>query len=151
VTADPATLDLAARSAVVDASVAIKWLLPESHSSEALRLLSESYALLAPDLLFPEVGNVLWKRIRSGEIDEAKAAELLHWLTDLPIEIYSAGPLLTAALAIACGSGRTVYDSLYLALAVQERTVLVTADERLSNSLASGPLASHIVFVADVG
>jgi predicted nucleic acid-binding protein len=105
---------------VVDASVAIKWLLTEPYSPEALKLLSGAIALHAPDLFFPEVGNVLWKRVRAGEITEDKAKELLEWLAKLPIRLHSSLPLMLAAVEIACRYDRTVYDSLYLALAVRE-------------------------------
>ena len=47
---------------VVDASVAIKWFVPEIHSDAALRLRGEAYELIAPDLLILEIGNILWKR-----------------------------------------------------------------------------------------
>lgn len=40
---------------------------------------------------------------------------------------------------------RTVYDCLYLALAVREGCQMVTADERLYNRLQGTPLAPHIV------
>ena len=49
---------------VVDASVAIKWFLPEIHSDAALPLLAHKHLLHAPDLIFSEFGNVLWKRVR---------------------------------------------------------------------------------------
>jgi predicted nucleic acid-binding protein len=44
---------------VVDASVALKWFLPEVHSDAAARLLREGYRLHAPDLIRAEFGNVL--------------------------------------------------------------------------------------------
>jgi predicted nucleic acid-binding protein len=47
---------------VVDASVAIKWYLPEIHSEDALRLIDEERELLVPDLVWSEVGNILWKK-----------------------------------------------------------------------------------------
>jgi len=52
---------------VVDASVGIKWFVPEIHSDAARRLLTEDSILLVPDLFFPEIGNILWKRVRRGE------------------------------------------------------------------------------------
>ena len=52
---------------VVDVNVAIKWVLSEIYSSDALCLLNDDYELLVPDFFFPEVGNILWKRFRLGE------------------------------------------------------------------------------------
>ncbi|HZT41036.1 MAG TPA: type II toxin-antitoxin system VapC family toxin [Chthonomonadaceae bacterium] len=132
---------------VVDASVAIKWLLVETNSPEALKLLAGTTILHAPDLLLPEVGNILWKRVRSGEISAEKAKELLDWLSKLPILLYPSQPLMLAAVEIACQYDRTVYDSLYIALTVQKGCVLVTADEKLRNAFTGTALDSHLVLV----
>ncbi|WP_211175979.1 type II toxin-antitoxin system VapC family toxin [Brasilonema sp. UFV-L1] len=51
---------------VVDANVAIKWFLPQVYADDARRLLTGNHSLLVPDLLFPEVGNILWKEVRFG-------------------------------------------------------------------------------------
>ena len=58
---------------VVDANVGIKWVLSEVHSEVALRLFDHDYELLVPDFFFPEIGNILWKRIRRGEITPLQA------------------------------------------------------------------------------
>jgi predicted nucleic acid-binding protein len=50
-------------------------------------------------------------------------------------------------LEIALGTGRSVYDSVYLALTIALERRLVTADERFANALASGPLAAHVLWV----
>ena len=142
----PATLSLNA-SLVVDASVAVKWLLTEPYSPEALKLLRSAPTLHAPDLLFPEVGNILWKRVRAGEITADKAKELLEWLATLLIQLHPSPPLILAAIEIACRNKRTVYDSLYLALAVREGCAMVTADEKLFNALRGTPLAASLLLV----
>ena len=61
----------------------------------------------------------------------------------------SSSGLVEAVLEIAVAYGRTVYDGLYLALAVARDCALVTADERLARALAGGPLARHVRGVAD--
>jgi hypothetical protein len=63
---------------VVDASVAIKWFLPEIHSDAALRLLAGEHTLHAPDLIFSEFGNVLWKRFRKREISRAEVSATIE-------------------------------------------------------------------------
>ena len=132
-------------SVVVDASVAAKWLFTEAFSPEALGLLNGDASLYAPDLLLPEVGNILWKRVRSGEISREKAEELLGWLLNLPLLLQPAPPLIAIALQIAGDYGCTVYDSLYVALSVQVGCPLVTADEKLVQALSLTPLASSLL------
>lgn len=106
---------------VVDASVVIKWLLPELHSGAARRVLSKDNELLAPDLLWAEVGNVLWKRCRARQITADDARDLLLDFKRFPVSITPSALLISAALDIATRLNRTVYDSLYLALAMSRR------------------------------
>ena len=134
---------------VVDASVAIKWFLPELHDDAALRLLRAEHRLVAPDLLFPEVGNVLWKRVRRREATASEAGAVLDALVAVPLEVHASQPMMPVAFEIACATGRTVYDSLYVALAVLLDCRRVTADERLYNALKDGPLGAHILWVED--
>jgi predicted nucleic acid-binding protein len=81
----------------VDASIAIKWLVPEIHSDAALRLLEENNRLTAPDLIFSEIGNVLLKKPRSGEIEPDAALEMLTDFKGLPLQIYRAEEFLEHA------------------------------------------------------
>ncbi|MET0554203.1 MAG: type II toxin-antitoxin system VapC family toxin [Vicinamibacteria bacterium] len=129
---------------VVDSSVAVKWFVPEALSEPAARLLDPSYELWAPDLLIPEFGNVLWKKLRRGEIRRDEALEIVAALREVPLEIAGSADLVAPALDIAAAYGRTVYDALYVALAVARDCVLVTADERLAAALTGGPLARHV-------
>jgi predicted nucleic acid-binding protein len=127
---------------VVDASVAVKWLVPEAYSSEARTLLRADSALLAPDLIRAEVGNVLWKRWRRGELDAAEVDTALADFRRFPLEVHSSELLLESAWGIARETGLTVYDSLYVALAVAEMAQLVTADRRLFEALRGSALAA---------
>jgi len=135
---------------VVDASVAVKWYLEEDHAAPARRLLDGTYELIVPDLFFAEIGNVLWKRWRRGELDDDIIAETLAALDRVPCETRSARPLLSGAMALATSLRRTVYDSLYLALAIDTGARLVTADRRFHASVAASPLAGHILRVEDL-
>jgi predicted nucleic acid-binding protein len=132
---------------VVDASVAVKWLVPEVHSGAARALLRAGSVLLAPDLIRAEVGNVLWKRWRRGELDAAEVDAALADFRGFPLEVHSAEPLLESAWAIARATGLTVYDSLYAALAVAQPAPLVTADRCLFEALRGGALAAACVWV----
>jgi predicted nucleic acid-binding protein len=133
---------------VTDASVAIKWYVPEVHGHYAARLLSRldagSAVCHVPDLFHSEVGNILWKKVRRGELNEAEAQGIVTALSVVPKTVHSAAPLLPSALSLALETERTVYDSLYLTLAAALDCELVTADERLWNALKN---TSWSVFV----
>jgi predicted nucleic acid-binding protein len=133
---------------VVDASVVAGALFGDDYADQARSLLASGRKLHAPDLVYAEVGNVIWKRYRRGEVSEAEAVELLADVLRLPLLITASDALLAAALRLAVGTGQTVYDCLYLALALQEKCVLLTGDRRLLSALEGGPLARHAGWVA---
>lgn len=129
---------------VVDASVAAKWILPasgETLTREALELL-KSYAVgevrfIVPDLFWAELANILWKAVRQARLRASLAESGLHAMRDRNFPTISSHTLLVEAFAIATAFDRTVYDALYVALAVDSKSQLVTADERLANALAA--------------
>ena len=129
---------------VVDASVAAKWYVPEALSDRAETLLDGTFDLQAPDLIVPELGNVLWKKIGRDELELAKAGEILAAFRRIPMHIVPSAHLIDGALEIATAHGRTVYDGLYVSLAVAIGGTLVTADERLVRALAGGPLGASV-------
>lgn len=134
---------------VVDASVALKWFLPEVHADAALRLLDRDHHLMAPELVVPEFGNALWKRVLRGEASAAEAGAALEALATMPVVLQPSQPLAPLALDIACRTRRTVYDSLYVALAVVHDCRLVTADRRLYQALTDSALAVHLLWIED--
>ncbi|HSB61465.1 MAG TPA: type II toxin-antitoxin system VapC family toxin [Vicinamibacteria bacterium] len=136
---------------VVDANVVAKWFVPERLTEEAIGLLDDEHDLASPDLLWPEIGNVLWKKCRAGELTRREAARILQALDRCSLTVFPSRLVLEGALEIALGTGRSVYDSIYLALAVALECRLVTADERLVNALAGGPLAAHVLWVGAPG
>jgi len=136
---------------VVDASVAVKWFLSEAHSQHARSILDGDHDMLAPDLLIAEFGNVLWKRIRAGDITEEEAAAALNGLLVTPLQLRSSSALIVPALDIANRMQRSVYDALYLALAVTENARLVTADGKLFDALSATPLSQTLLWVGSLG
>jgi predicted nucleic acid-binding protein len=132
---------------VVDASVAIKWVLPEIYTADALRLRRPDYELLVPDFFFPELGNVFWKRLRRGEASLEDAQVDLQALMGLPLKVYPSLPLMPQALDIAVRVQQAVYDCVYLTLAVVNQCQMVTADERFFNALQNDVLVSHVCWV----
>ena len=132
---------------VVDASVAVKWFLPEPHAHEARRALSGQRALLAPDLIWAEVGNVLWKRYRRAEITQEAAKQILQDFRRFPLETCAAKTLLDPAWDLAAQCRISVYDGLYLALAISRRCTLVTADRPFHDAVERGPFAGSAIWV----
>jgi len=129
---------------VVDACVAVKWLLPaagEGLLEQANRLLERhvkhELQLLAPNLIEAEIGNVLWKAVQRNRISPTEAENSVRQFTALAIHSLPTSDLLGQALQIAMGCNRSFYDSLYVALALATKTDLITADERLVNALGS--------------
>ena len=130
---------------VVDASVVLKWFVPEIHSDAARRLLLATHQYFSPDLLFPEVGNAIWKKVRRGELTAEEGQRLAVDISSIAVETVSTRGLMIDAHALAITTGLTVYDAMYLALAVRLKTELITADDRLSRTVAAHPMtAAHI-------
>lgn len=135
---------------VVDASVAIKWLVPEIHSEEASLLLAEGNELRAPDLLWAESGNILWKKWRREELTADEVGGRLEELRRFPLRIFPAEPLCDVAWEIARSFNRSFYDSLYVALAINGGCPLVTADLRLYNTFKDTAADFEIIWVEDL-
>ncbi len=126
---------------VVDASVAAKWYFAEPGHEAADRILAAAIGgereLLAPDLIVPELVNVLWKKVRRRECSRAAAAEILAlWDADCP-QLVASSDLATHAFELATTLGHSVYDCLYLSLAIQLDASLATADRPLARAARS--------------
>ena len=137
--------------AVIDASVLVKWFFAEIYSEESVALIERTDLALVPDLLWAELGSVFWQRVRSGEITPAEAERLAETLEALPCELEGvpAQELLAPALAIAIQAGTSLYDSLYLALAIREDIPLVTADRKFYAAHENMPLSRHVRWIGD--
>jgi predicted nucleic acid-binding protein len=124
---------------VVDASVAIKWILPEEGQGLAVCIQDlyedEKLDLVAPYLLIAEAGNVLWKLVRRGDLTrEAAERCFLQLLRDSPILLDSPA-VSVSAFQLALAHARPFCDCLYLALALEQHCDLVTADAKFFNAL----------------
>jgi predicted nucleic acid-binding protein len=129
---------------VLDASVAVKWAMPlarEPFTEESLRLLKRyadgEVGFVVPDVFWAELGNVLWKGTRQGRWRQDEAEAVAADMQARDFKTVSSLVLLDEALRIAFAHDRAVYDCLYVALAVQSKTDLITADERLANAFAA--------------
>jgi len=125
-------------SCVVDASVGIKLLIAEDESDDVRDLFQRCIAqpddcLFVPDLFFIECANILWKKVRRGELAAAFAADSLADLRELLLPSTPTSDLMEHALEIACAFNITAYDACYIALAAIKGIPLLTADAHLAD------------------
>jgi predicted nucleic acid-binding protein len=136
---------------VVDASVAVKWVVGEAGSARAARLL-DGRALHVPELLFVEAANALWAMRRRGALPAAAPEAAIAWLVRAPLRVASTVPLIEPALAMATALAHPVYDCVYLALAAEVAAPVVTADARLlAAALGDADLARLVLPLESVG
>jgi predicted nucleic acid-binding protein len=134
---------------VVDASIAVKWFVPERHSTEAIRLLDPGFRRHIPLLFHTEFGQTIWKKVyQRKEIEAGDGRSILRGLTTTALEVHAVAPLVEPAFEIALATGRTVYESFYLALAVALNCKLVTADQKLFDALQATPFVDDVVWIA---
>lgn len=119
---------------VVDASVAVKWVVEEDGTTEALAV-RRSNRLMAPDLLIAECANILWKKVQRRELTREEALLAARLLQGADIELVPARRSLEAATRLAIDLDHPAYDCLYLVLAIDNDCSLVTADESLLDKL----------------
>jgi len=130
---------------VIDASVAIKWVIEEEGTKEALAL--RGRALAAPDLLIAECGNILWKKVRRNELSASEAAFAAGLLARADIDLVPMRPYLEAAVRIAVALAHPAYDCVYIAFAEAEGLLFVTADASLVRKVerqAAGRYAGRV-------
>ncbi len=133
---------------VVDASVAVKWLVEEEGHQLALRLLEKNFSVIAPDLIFSETANVLWKKLRRGEVTPEQAERGCRALPSFFEGVVSTASLVENALALARQFDHPVYDCVYLACAQQQGTKLVTADQKFVSHLKNRG-SGHLVIALE--
>jgi predicted nucleic acid-binding protein len=116
---------------VVDTSVAVKWVVPETEAhlevdtDIALTLLERG--LIAPDCILSEFANVMFKKVRRNEIGRVHADESIAILPDI-VRLEPISALIVPAFELACRLIHPVHDCLFLALAIETNVQLVSAD-----------------------
>ena len=134
---------------VIDASVAVKWLVAEEDADIADRLAASGEELHAPRLMVSEVANTLWRKARQGQIERAEAGAAMALLTDMPVRWNDDETVGADAVRLAQALDHPVYDCMYLALAHRIGATVVTADGRFANAVAPTEHGESVVTLAD--
>ena len=136
---------------VIDASVLIKFYIPEILSDEAEGLLTRveqgDVMLFAPDLIYPEVGNILWKKQRMKELTRSEVEEITDAIMSLPLKIETSKLLLPLAIDIGTAYGITIYDAIYVSMARIYETKMMTADKKLADAMAKTDLKEYVAWL----
>ena len=118
---------------VIDTSVAVKWVVPETgvgleaDTDIALGLLTS--AIIAPDCIAAEFANALYKKVQRSEISQEQAIASNSILPDLVAMLPTPG-LVQSAFQIALALPHQVHDCIFLALAIKQNARLITADKK---------------------
>ena len=123
---------------VIDASVAIKWIVEEDDSDAAVAVL-HNCPLTAPDLLVAECSNILWKKVRRNELSPEHALLGARLLQAADVELLPTRHLIEPATRLAIDLDHPAYDCIYLALAMENDWPFVTADLRLRRKIDQFP------------
>ncbi len=137
------------RAYIIDASVVLKWFIPEEHCEQALRLKDSDARLHAPAFLTLEVGNVLSKKRRRGELTAQDTEDIWRAFRRAPIRRHADETLVLAAFDLAQNTKQSLYDCLYLALAMQLNRSFLTADRKFYQALQHGGYRNQLLWVED--
>jgi predicted nucleic acid-binding protein len=134
---------------VVDASVAVKWLIYEESSDRAVAFARSKNHFISPRMIMAEVANALARKAIQGVISSEEAKRQFSRLPYFFDEIVSVDDLLANALHNACQFRHPVYDLVYVEAARRRGIQLVTADQRLSSKLSKSDLAFCVLMLSD--
>lgn len=129
---------------VVDASVALLWLVDMPSSKRAERLLDSEEPLVAPDLIVPELTNAVWKSVAFAELSPDDARDAIGSINRYFSDIVPTYPFRMRALSIAIELKHPAYDCFYLALAEHLSCNVITADERLIKRCANSRFEAQV-------
>jgi predicted nucleic acid-binding protein len=123
---------------IVDASVAVKWVVSESGSDQAAALLNQD-RLGAPTLWLSEASNALWAKVMRQQLTAEEARGQAAELADAPVVPIGLPELLPVAMRLALELQHPIYDCFYLSAAMQRDTHVVTADRRFFEKATGQP------------
>ncbi len=135
---------------MVDASVALKWFVDEQYAQESRTLLGDRSELHTPELIAVEIANVLSKRVRRGQLLPESARLIRGRYGRVGLIQHNVTHLLGPAFELSIATAASVYDCIYLALAVLLDLQLATADRRFVDTVKRSPYSGNVVYVADL-
>jgi predicted nucleic acid-binding protein len=127
---------------VIDASIALKWVIPEPDSEAASALRHEE--LIAPSIWIAEAANALWRLVRLNELAADEAYQRLAELGRGPVASVAIEPHVDSALRVATEIRHPIYDCLYLAVALHYDSEVVTADRRFAGAVTFTTYADRV-------
>lgn len=102
---------------------------PEDDSALAWNL-TRSYSFIAPQLIYAECANLIWKKARRGELTPTEAEDAAAFVNDFAIETVALKELVSISVDLSLRLDHAAYDCFYLALAVLQDCPFITADGR---------------------
>lgn len=133
------------KTVVLDASIAAKWIFLEPGSDQAEKLLTDQNHFIVPDLFYLEMDAVIWKKYRKKELSGEEAYQKREFVRELTVDMVFYLDLLDLAFDISISLPLTIYDALYIALAVEEQTEMWTADDRLVRGLKKTIFSDYVI------
>jgi predicted nucleic acid-binding protein len=137
------------RTWVVDASVAVKWLVLEDLSDLARELSGTRDSLVAPRLIVTEIANALVRKMMQGMLTAHEARRHFAALPGFLPELIDVDDLIEPALENAGALRHPIYDLIYLEAARRFEAQLVTADRRFTAKIAGTDFARHVTLLSD--
>ncbi|MDZ7756882.1 type II toxin-antitoxin system VapC family toxin [Rhodohalobacter sp.] len=132
------------RFVILDASIVAKWVFLESGSDKAEKLLLRHELFYVPDLFYIEMDAVISKKFRKKELNYDEAYVKREQVKQLAIHSVHHEEISELAFEIAITLPITIYDSLYIALAIESESILWTADDRLVRGMENTMFSSFV-------
>lgn len=136
---------------VVDASIAFSWTVETPHSAKCVHILRSAKALIAPDLIVPELTNAFTMQIRNGTADPRRIKDGLEFLPRWFMELVPSQALRNTALDLALALNHPAYDCFYLSLAIERGVQFVTLDEEFLAKARGGGYGDSVVHLEEWG
>jgi predicted nucleic acid-binding protein len=119
---------------VIDTMVFVYALLRvESKYEQALSVLAEAEQIIVPDSFFAELGNVVWQWIVFRQLPIDIGLDVLHDAEELVTKVIPVTSILDTALRLSVEKNHSLYDSVFVAAAIQEKVQVITFDRKFAD------------------